>query len=60
MKADEETRERIVEIGIRKVARETGINRETVALVANDGAVKPRTLRKIDGFLAKGAKNPDR
>jgi hypothetical protein len=56
MKADEETRKRIVDIGIRKVARETGINRETVALVANDGTVKPRTMRKIADFLAKGAK----
>ena len=36
------------------------VNRETVALVANDAAVKPRTMRKIEGFLAKGAKNPDR
>jgi hypothetical protein len=56
MKADEETRERIVEIGIRKVARETGINRETVALVANGKSVKAVTLRKIGAFLAKGAK----
>jgi hypothetical protein len=56
MKADEETRKRIVEIGIRKVARETGINRETVALVANDGTVKPRTKRKLENFLAKRAK----
>jgi hypothetical protein len=54
MKADAATRKRIVEIGIRKVARETGINRETVALVANDGTVKPRTMRKIADFLAKG------
>ena len=56
MKADEETRERIVEIGIRKVARETGINRETVALVANGKTVKSRTLRKIVDCVAKGAK----
>jgi hypothetical protein len=56
MKADEETRERIVEIGIRKVARETGINRETVGLVANGKTVKSRTLRKIVDCVAKGAK----
>jgi hypothetical protein len=56
MKAGEETRKRIVEIGIRKVARETGINRETVALVANGKTVKPITLRKILALLAKGAK----
>ena len=55
VKADAETRKRIVEIGIRKVARETGINRETVALVANNGTVKPRSMHKIDAFLAKGA-----
>ena len=55
-KADEETRKRIVEIGIRKVARKTGINRETVALVAKGKTVKAVTLRKIVAFLAKGAK----
>ena len=41
---------------IRRVARETGINRETAALIANDGTVKHRTLHKIDDFLRKGAK----
>jgi hypothetical protein len=56
MKADEETRKRIIEIGIRKVARETGINRETVALVANGKTVKAVTLRKIGDFVAKGAR----
>ena len=56
MKADEETMKRIVEIGIRRVARETGINRETVALVANGKTVKSVTLRRIVAFLAKGAK----
>ena len=56
VKADAETRKRIVEIGIRKVAREIGINRETVALVANGKAVKSRTFRKIVDFVAKGAR----
>ena len=56
VKADEEARKRIVEIGIRKRACETGINRETVALVANGKNVKAVTLRKIVAFLAKGAK----
>ncbi len=56
VKADEETRRRIIEIGIRKVARKTGINRETVALVANGKTVKAVTLRKIVACLAKGAK----
>ena len=55
MKADEEARRRIIEIGIRKIARETGINRETVALVANGKTVKGVTLRKIGDFVAKGA-----
>jgi len=56
VKADEEIRKRIVEIGIRKVARETGINRETVALVANGKTVKSGTFRKVVDFVAKGAK----
>jgi hypothetical protein len=56
MKADEETRKRVVDIGIRKIARETGVNRETVALVANGKTVKSRTFRKIVDFVAKGAK----
>jgi hypothetical protein len=55
-KADEEARKRIVGIGIRKVARKTGINRETVALVANGKFVKAVTLREIVAFLAKGTK----
>jgi hypothetical protein len=56
VKADEETRKRIIEIGIRKVARETGINRETVALVANGKTVKSGTFRKIVDIAEKGAK----
>jgi hypothetical protein len=57
MRADEETRRRIIEIGIRRVARETGINRETVALVTNGKTVKAVTLRKIVAFLAEGSKS---
>ena len=33
-----------------------GINRETVALVANGKTVKAVTLRQMVAFLAKGAK----
>ena len=45
--ADPETRNRIVEIGIRTVARRTGINRETVALIANGQKVKASTLARV-------------
>jgi hypothetical protein len=54
MKADEATRKRIVEIGIRKIARESGINRETISLVANGKKVKSRTFRKIVDSMGKG------
>jgi hypothetical protein len=45
--ADNETRERIKEIGIRKIARESNVNRETVSLVADGKPVKPSTLTKV-------------
>jgi len=51
--ADAQTRERIKQIGVRKVARETKINRETVALIADGKPVKPSTLAKIIGFLER-------
>ncbi len=50
MVADKEIRKQIKEIGIRKVARETKVNRETVALIANGSPVKPNTLNKIVAF----------
>lgn len=49
--ADQELREQIVEIGIRKIARRSGVNRETVALIAKGGQVKPTTLAKVVEFV---------
>lgn len=45
--ADLETRERIKRIGIRRVAQQTGINRETIALIANGQRVKANTLSQL-------------
>ena len=56
MKADEQTRKRIVGIGIRKVARETGIHSDTVTLIARGKPVKPGTLQKLVEFIVKGAR----
>jgi len=47
MVADEQTRNWIKETGIRRVARDSKVNRETVALVANGEPVKPSTLAKL-------------
>jgi len=52
MVGDAETRRRIKEIGIRKIARQTGIDRETVALIANGEPVKPNTLAKVAKSIA--------
>ena len=49
--ADEETRKRIIEIGIRRVARVSGVNRETVALVAGRQPVKASTFAKVINSL---------
>jgi hypothetical protein len=51
MVADLETRQRIREIGIRSIARETKINRETVGLIARGEQVKPSTFAKVIRFL---------
>ena len=48
--------ERILEVGIRRVARNSGVDRNTVALIAHGEAVKPRTFRKIVKFIAERAK----
>ena len=45
--ADSETRKRILKTGIRRVARESGVNRETVALIANGNPVKQNTLATV-------------
>jgi hypothetical protein len=59
--ADKETRERIVEVGIRKVARATGINKETVLFISQGKPVKAITLAKVMRFISEavghGARN---
>jgi hypothetical protein len=50
--ADDEIKAKINEIGIRKLARHTGINRETVAMIAKGMPVKPITLAKVLQFLS--------
>jgi len=45
--ADQELRKRIIDVGIREVARESKVNRETVALIAKGSSVKPSTLRQV-------------
>src|SRR5277367_4149358 len=49
--ADKETRDLIVKMGIRKVARLTGIHSDTITRVANGMPVKPSTLAKVVAFL---------
>jgi hypothetical protein len=49
--ADPEGMKRIIETGIRKVARESKVCRETVALIAKGGRVKASTLAKVVAFL---------
>jgi hypothetical protein len=53
--ADEAIRRGLKQIGIRKVARETRVNRETVALIARGEAVKPNTLARIVQFISDNA-----
>ena len=53
--ADQETRRRITEIGIRKLARAIGLNRETVAFVANGLPVKAITLQRVIKGVSKKA-----
>ena len=45
--ADKELRERIIEIGIREISRETGIHTDTVTLIAKGARVKAATLVKV-------------
>jgi hypothetical protein len=49
--ADEKTIRRLVEIGIRKTARGTGIHSDAVTLIARREPVKPITLAKVGGFI---------
>ena len=49
--ASNEIRKQIVEIGIRKVARETGLHSDTVTLIARGIPVKPSTLQTVIKFF---------
>lgn len=49
--ADGQIRQRIKEIGIRKIARSAGVNRETVTLIAQNHRVKTATLEKVLRWL---------
>jgi hypothetical protein len=51
--ANEETRQRIIELGVRRVAREVHLDRETVALIAHGIPVKGKTLAQIVKFVEK-------
>ncbi len=51
--AGKKVRKRIVEIGIKKIARETGIDRNTLRLIARGKPVKPKTLAQVMGFIEK-------
>jgi len=50
--ADSEVRKKIIEIGIRKVARESKVDRKTVVLIAKGGRVKAKTLAKVVEFVS--------
>jgi hypothetical protein len=49
--ADEETKKRIVEIGLKRIARETGIDRNTVRLITRGEPVKPKTLAQAMEYI---------
>jgi len=51
--ADKETRDRIVKIGIRKVGRETGIDKETVLFISQGRPVKASTLARAIKFTSE-------
>ena len=45
--ADDKLRTLIIEIGIRNVARKTGVHTDTITLIARGIPVKPITLAKV-------------
>ena len=53
MVADEGTRKRIAEIGIRKIARETSLDSKTIMLISRGERVKLSTLAKVMKFLGE-------
>jgi hypothetical protein len=55
--ADEKTRKRIAELGIRRTARETNVDSKTVMLISRGEQVRPGTLAKIVEFVSR-ARSP--
>ncbi len=51
--ADEETRKRIAEIGIRRTARQTNVDSKTVMLISRGEQVRAGTLAKVVEFVYK-------
>jgi len=49
--ADQELKQRIAEIGIRKTARATKTDSKTIMLIYRGGKVKPRTLARVVQFV---------
>ena len=49
--ADAETQNQISAIGIRKVARESGIDRKTIRLIATGGMVKSKKYEHLAKYL---------
>jgi hypothetical protein len=49
--ADQEDREKVLKMGIRKTARETGIDTKTIMLICNGERVKASTLAKLIDFV---------
>jgi hypothetical protein len=51
LSADAETQNKISAIGIRKVARESGLDRKTVRLIATGGIVKSKKYQHVTKYL---------
>jgi hypothetical protein len=51
--ADKGTRDRIVKIGIRKIARETRTDKETVLFISQGKPVKAITLATVIRFISE-------
>jgi len=49
--ADAETKNKISAIGIRKVARESGLDRKTVRFIASGGTVKTNKFQNVARYL---------
>lgn len=53
--ANNELRKRIARYGLKRIARETGIDRNILRLIARGKPVKPKTLAQVVGFVEKTA-----